>query len=195
MIEFKELKEARCLMVKNLMVELLDYRKWSGDYAKAVELFDCGNREINDYFKTKLSETRTEHTERIIVVADDDKIFGFVSLALDKMRTTFFREENYTVLVVNAIGIDVCYQNMGFGTQLLITAFRFALTVNEVIPIGGLYLIALVEAFDFYEKFDLKNLNAPPEMVPNQTEFQMVIPIHQIESLELTPFSDSINLT
>lgn len=177
------------------MVELLDYRKWSGDYTKAVELFDCGNREINDYFKTKLSEIRTEHTERIIVVADDDKIFGFVSLALDKMRTTFFREENYTVLVVNAIGIDVCYQNMGFGTQLLITAFRFALTVNEVIPIGGLYLIALVEAFDFYEKFDLKNLNAPPEMVPNQTEFQMVIPIHQIESLELTPFSNSINLT
>lgn len=177
------------------MVQIIDSKLWCGNHKVASKNFNCGNKEINDYFVAKLTQARTEYTERLIIIADDDRVFGFISLSLDKMKTTFFQEENYTVLVVNAIGIDIDYQNMGYGTQLLLIAFQFALSVNQVIPIGGLYLIALIEAFDFYEKFDLKNLNAPPQMVPTQTEFQMVITIHQIKSLGLSPFSDPVNLT
>ncbi|MEQ9810192.1 hypothetical protein [Streptococcus jiangjianxini] len=47
---------------------------------------------------------------------------------------------------------------------------------------------------EFYEKFDVKNLNAPPEMVPGQEYFQMGITIDQIEKLGVTPYDDIYNL-
>ncbi|HEM3683592.1 GNAT family N-acetyltransferase [Streptococcus suis] len=177
------------------MIQLIDYRFWGGDLLNASSLFNCGNIEINRYLIKRLNDKNTEKTERLLLIADTSRIYGFISLGLDELSTSFFKERNYTVLVVNAIGIDLNYQNRGYGTQLLLTAFQMALTIHQSVPIGGLYLVALVDAFDFYRKFDLMNLNAPPEMVPGQEEFQMVINIEQIQSFGLQAYSDPLHLS
>lgn len=178
-----------------MMVSIIDCNFWNGNKAKAPERFDCGNSEINCFLKEKIVSDKRKNQERLILVADDESIYGFISVSLGEVRTSFFKKENHIVLVVNAIGIDKSHQNNGYGTQLLMIAYQLALTVNQVIPIGGLYLVALVDAYDFYKKFDLINLNAPPEFVPGQQEFQMVISIDQIESLGLSPFSNPIDLS
>lgn len=177
------------------MLKLIDFRFWGGDFNTAASKFDCGNEEINQYLRSKCRDELTQFTERLILVADEKNIYGFISVSLNEMRTLFFKEQNFSVIQVNEIGIDWNHQNKGFGTQLLLTAFQLALTINQFIPIGGLFLVALSEAFEFYEKFDLTNLNAPPQMVPMQNEFQMVISIQQIESLGLSPFTDFINFS
>lgn len=176
------------------MTDSIDYRFWEGDIKKASSLFDCGNDEINAYFVKKTTSISTEFSNRIILIADRTTIFGFISLSLNQMKTTMFKESNYSVVMIDAIGIDKRYQNKGYGTQLLVCAFKLALSINSVIPIGGIYLVALVEAFEFYEKFDLKNLNAPPEMVPGQREFQMVLNTEHIAALGLSSYRDSLHL-
>ncbi|QBX23372.1 hypothetical protein Javan126_0051 [Streptococcus phage Javan126] len=55
-------------------------------------------------------------------------------------------------------------------------------------------MVALRDAVEFYEKFDIKNLNAPPEWVMNQMEFQMGMTIDDILALGVEPYSDVASL-
>ncbi|MTC88048.1 hypothetical protein GKS11_01510 [Streptococcus uberis] len=68
------------------------------------------------------------------------------------------------------------------------------ISIEKIIPIDGIFLVALRDVVEFYEKFDIKNLNAPPEWVFTQTEFQMAINIESIKALEIEPYKDAINL-
>ena len=87
------------------MSKLIDFRFWGGDFNTATSKFDCGNEEINQYRRSKCRDE------------------NFV-----------FKEQNFSVFQVNTIGIDWNHQNKGFCTQLLLTAFQLALTINQFIP-------------------------------------------------------------
>lgn len=172
------------------MKKLINYNRWGGDLQKAASLFDCGNSEINQYLLDKVALSETTKEERLILLADETVIYGFVSLTIDTIKFVSIVKATYPVLKINAIGIDNRYQNQTYGTQLILATFQIALTVNLSVPIDGIYLVALRDAVDFYEKFDIKNLNAPPEWVPSQTEFQMGIEIDSIKSLGLEPYGN-----
>lgn len=171
-----------------MTVFLVDYRFWNGNLAEAARMFDCEVPEINEYFIEK-ADGKVEG-ERLILIADSKQVFGFISLSIDTIKITSVEKLTYPILKINAIGIDRQHQCSGYGTQLILAAFRLALNVNQVIPIDGVYLIALRDAVEFYEKFDIRNLNAPPEWVMTQQEFQMAINIAEIVSLGVEPYSN-----
>ena len=135
------------------MIKLIDVHKWIKNRQSSSIDFDCNIEEINNYLFERLNKTVPLDNERMILAADDKKIYGFVSMSVDSIKFVAVERASYPVLKVNAIGIDKNYQNSGFGTQLLLSCYRLALNLNDVVPIDGIYLVALRDAIDF-----MKNL-------------------------------------
>ncbi|BAN93675.1 GNAT family N-acetyltransferase [Streptococcus dysgalactiae] len=177
-----------------MTVSLIDLNKWSGDLNAAIEKFDCGISEINFYLRKFAEDKDQQATSRVILLADDNDIFGFASFSIDTIKIVSVEKANYPILKIDAIGIDRNHKGNGFGTQLLLSAFRISLNIHQTLPIDGIFLVALRDAVEFYEKFDIKNLNAPPEWVMNQMEFQMGMTIDDILALGVEPYSDVASL-
>lgn len=178
-----------------MTVSLIDLNKWPGDFNVAIGKFDCGISEINLYLRQFAKGEYPQATSRLVLLADDNNIFGFASFSIDTIKMVSVEKANYPILKIDAIGIDRNHKGNGFGTQLLLSAFRIALNIHQTLPIDGIFLVALRDAVEFYEKFDIKNLNVPPEWVMNQMEFQMGITIDDILALGVEPYSDVASLT
>lgn len=178
------------------MEELVEIGSWLSDVEKAVSRFDCGEKSINDYLKENAREKGIPH--RLILLTLEEQILGFVAFSISNYKISIqsmTRFETDPVLYIEALGVDKDFQRQKIGSQLLSGAMKTALSIDILAPLKGVMLSSLLDATDFYEKFDFQYLGSRPEKAIGKESFLMFTSISQIDDMGLTPYYQPYTLS
>ena len=168
-----------------------------------MKKFDCGNTQINEFFKqNSFSEkAQNELLTFILIDAEAQRIAGFFSSTTGSME---FKEksdsgiekseEPYINLAYFAI--DREYQGVGLGRSLMREFFRLSLTVAFYTKISMIYLESVDESVNFYKRlgYKLKDERKSPERIEasgNDTshmDFPMLISISTLFDSGYLPY-------
>ncbi|WP_413791987.1 MULTISPECIES: GNAT family N-acetyltransferase [unclassified Pseudomonas] len=125
---------------------------------------------INSYFKGSLKRAlKSENINAIGAITPAKEVIGFCTLTLsdiDKAAAQAGIDDKnlpsrVPVIRLVMLGVDVNYQGLGIGQQLLMEAFKQAARVHKEIPIKGIYLDSAPNAVSFYEQLGFKPIDAP----------------------------------
>ncbi|HHC11552.1 MAG TPA: GNAT family N-acetyltransferase [Campylobacterales bacterium] len=130
--------------------------------------FDCGIIELNQFLKQYAKQNQFRHfigTTYVAVV--DNIIIGYLSVSASSIRIADFSNElskklpkyPLPVLRLTRLGIDVKYQNIGIGKQLL--KFTLGLTLKQKEQFGCFALVvdAKAQSVGFYEAFGFESVD------------------------------------
>lgn len=130
--------------------------------------FDCGTIELNQFLKQYAKQNQFRHyigTTYVAVV--DDGIIGYLSVSASSIRIKDLSNElskkfpryPLPILRLSRLAIDVKYQNIGIGKQLL--KFTLGLTIKQKEQFGCFALIvdAKEESVGFYKTFGFESID------------------------------------
>jgi ribosomal protein S18 acetylase RimI-like enzyme len=135
--------------------------------------FDCGKEQLNIYLKQYARQNHERGIAKTFVAAtnaDPAAIAGFyatcaASIAFAAFPPSEKRLPRYPIPVMRIaqLAVDIRFQGMGLGEELLMEALQRAILVNDV---TGIYAI-VVDAIDdracqFYERYEFQRLNDTP---------------------------------
>jgi ribosomal protein S18 acetylase RimI-like enzyme len=134
-----------------------------------LSFFDCGTIELNQFLKQYAKENQFRHyigTTYVAVV--DDTIIGYFSISAGSIRIENFSSElskklpkyPLPVLRLTRLGIDIRYQNIGIGKQLLKFALRLTVKQKEQFACFALVVDAKTQSVGFYESFGFESVDA-----------------------------------
>ncbi|MFU2204255.1 GNAT family N-acetyltransferase [Streptococcus hyovaginalis] len=173
-------------------LQLVDLYSWISNTKDKIEHFDCGNERINKEMRNLV--THPEVKRLLALVNETDKILGCMAYSL-ATTSLIQKGENpisrFPVLNIDLLGVAKNYQGNGYGTQLIVSALRMALTVNFLIPLHGVHLEALEEAVEFYERLGFEDLG---NYYPGRQQTQMFFSIKSLEKTGITIYLDPYNL-
>jgi GNAT superfamily N-acetyltransferase len=133
---------------------------------KGLKTFDCGNEMINTFVKKSLKKRVKKHFSQAYVLLENDTFVGFYTLdTFSIARDTFDKEDRpsslppvVSVVKLGMLGVDKKMQGQGIGKRLLRDAMLKVAHISEVAGCTGLYLLAEVEAIEFYKTLGFKPL-------------------------------------
>jgi len=133
---------------------------------KGLKTFDCGNEMINTFVKKSLKKRVKKHFSQAYVLLENDIFVGFYTLdTFSIARDTFDTKDRLSslppivsVVKLGMLGVDKEIQGQGIGKRLLRDAMLKVAHISEVAGCTGLYLLAEVEAIDFYKALGFKPL-------------------------------------
>jgi ribosomal protein S18 acetylase RimI-like enzyme len=135
--------------------------------------FDCGTEQLNIYLQQYARQNHERGFAKTFVAvtsADNLTIAGFyatcaASIAFAEFPVSEKRLPRYPIPVMRIaqLAVDLRFQGMRLGEELLMEALQRAILVNEV---TGIYAI-VVDAIDdracqFYERYEFQRLNDSP---------------------------------
>lgn len=131
------------------------------------EGFTCGEPDLDRFFARYAAENQFEHhIGSTYVAVEGERVIGFATVAPGQLvaddvpRELRERLPRYPLptLRLARLGVDVCAQHQGVGTELL--RFVFALSVRLAKEYGcvGLIVDAKPEAVRFYEQLGFMRL-------------------------------------
>lgn len=135
--------------------------------------FCCGNIELDRFFQRFAGQNQFRHYIGTSYVASiDDQIAGFVTVSsgeitADELRkSTKKRLPNYPlpILRISRLAVDLKFQGLGLGKQLLKTAFKLALEMKCSYGCVGIVVDAKTEVVKYYQSLGF----IPLEMVAGQ---------------------------
>lgn len=171
-------------------LKLVDLYSWIGPIDSVN--FDCGVSKINNEAERLFNR---EYDDRRVLglVNSLGDLFGVIAFSLG--TTSLIQKEHplerYPVLSLDLLAIQKDYQNNKYGSRLLASVLRIALTMNCLVPIRGIYLEALTEASEFYEHRGFEELHP---FAPGMEFQKLFMNIASIEQLDLYPYSNIFNL-
>ncbi|MFM2387790.1 MAG: hypothetical protein RL660_2547 [Bacteroidota bacterium] len=146
------------------MIELLNQKH-------KRDSFDCGNAQLNEYFKTQVGQDVKRKLSACFVLCDNstNKIMGFYTLANSSIPLEKFPEairkklpKSYTSIPTTLLGrlaIDKHYQGKGIGKILLIDALKRSFEISQKIASFAVVVDPIDhQAEDFYTKYDFIRL-------------------------------------
>lgn len=172
-------------------LQLIDLYSWIGPIESLN--FDCGVVKINNEVR-KLFNKEYEDRRVLCLVNQLGNLFGVIVFSLGTTSLIQKGEhplERYPVLSVDLLAIQKKYQNQSYGSRLLASVLKMALTVSCLIPIKGIYLEALAEASEFYENRGFQELHP---FIPGMKFQKLFMNIASVEKLGLYPYFDIFNL-
>ena len=130
--------------------------------------FDCGTIELNQFLKQYAKQNQFKHyigTTYVAVV--DDIIIGYLSISASSIRIEELSNElskklpkyPLPILRLTRLGVDVKYQNLGIGKQLL--KFTLGLTLKQKEQFGCFALVvdAKEKSVGFYEAYGFESID------------------------------------
>lgn len=135
-----------------------------------IKGFSSGVGVIDSYYKGSLKRAlKSENINAIGAVVQTGEVAGFCTVTLADIERKLAQEAlsdtnlpiKVPVIRIVMLGVDVNYQGLGIGQQLLMEAFKKAARVHKEIPIKGIYLDSAPNAVSFYEQLGFKKLAEP----------------------------------
>ena len=134
-------------------------RALSKDDAK--EHFDCGESELNIFFKKFASQNQYKHYIGSTYVAVlENTIIGFVTISASSIKIDDYENIKQKlpkyplpVLRLSRLAIDKNFQNKGVGKELLKFVLQLSLEQKEKFGSIGVVLDAKNDSVSFYEQF------------------------------------------
>ena len=138
--------------------------------------FDCGNSELNDYLKTRISkDVERKANVPVYAVNSADEVIGFYTLSSGSVQFENFPDNlkkkiaQYPVSIarVGRLAVDQSMQGKGLGKELLFHAIDRVEVVSKSIGIRAIVVDAKdKKAENFCQKYGfdyLQNSNSSPK--------------------------------
>lgn len=146
------------------MIEIKSIESFKTGYE--FKSFDCGNDELNRYFKTFALINNKNNLSRTFVGIENKQILGFITLCNAQIEFKEMPHEyqksnpRYPIPAVKIarFAVDKKCQGMGIGTKLLKFAFSKVLQIALNSGTKVVVVNAKAESKEFYEKFGFINL-------------------------------------
>jgi predicted N-acetyltransferase YhbS len=132
------------------------------DAGHALDAFDCGNPALNEWLIRHARQAHASGSARTFVVADDQRIAGYFSLAVGQIDSVQAPERvrkgmgNYPipVVILARLAVSVVDQGRGLGVGLLQEAIRRTLALADQAGVRALLAHPIDEAVArFYLRF------------------------------------------
>lgn len=131
------------------------------------EYFDCGDSELNNFFKKFASQNQYKHYIGSTYVAlIENKIVGYVtinasSIKIDDYENIKQKLPKYPlpILRLSRLAVDKNVQNRGLGKELLKFALKLSLEQKEKFGCIGVVVDAKADSASFYEQFGFETID------------------------------------
>jgi predicted N-acetyltransferase YhbS len=158
-------------MMKNILPLVFESLKASHDRAS----FSCGQKQLDNYFRTLVSQDVKRRICLCDVAASDGQIAGFYTLSPAQVDLSALPEKLKKKLPrvplpcyrLGRLAVDIEFQGKGIGADLLLDALLLA--ANSEIPAYAMIVDAKDEsAAEFYRRFGFISLQEKAEtlMIP-----------------------------
>lgn len=125
-----------------------------------VELFDCGNVQLNDWLKHRAFKNELQGASRTYVVTVEKVILAYYCLATGAIAQTISTgkvkrnmPDPIPVMIIGRLAVDQNWQGKRIGKALLRDAILRTLQASEIAGIRAILVEAISEeAKQFYEK-------------------------------------------
>lgn len=134
--------------------------------------FGCGERQVDDWLKTKALQNQSKHLSVTKVLLDEaDDIAGFFTLATGQVSfadlpleiTERLPKRELPVAVLAWLGVSRQYQGQGVGRILLAQSLRDCHLAGQTFPFVAVILDCVNEtAKAFYKRWDFQELPGHP---------------------------------
>lgn len=140
--------------------------------------FDCGNRPVNNYLKTKALEDESNNTRSTTVYYDEKQLVSYytTSTSIIEVKTAYDRkifnglrslpEDNNQSIILPAVeiswfGVAKNYQAKHIGASMILDIFRTVIKMRHVFNIGliGIVVSSLPDALEFYTHYNFRYLH------------------------------------
>lgn len=145
----------------------IDVRLVAFDSAFDRSEFDCGEPQVNDWFRRHAGQSHRSSNTRTVLAVAGDRIVGFHSsqvgaMSRDEVAEAFgVGRSRYPkpAILLAQLGVDASMQGQGLGMRLLVHALANFLTVADKVGVE----VVLVEAMStelcaFYRKMGFRSL-------------------------------------
>lgn len=179
-------------MIFNEEWDLIDFKSENFNHKAFLDEFNCGNEQVN---KGLLEVVKNLDAHRLLLlVIPDNQIIGIMTLSL--VTTTLIQMgrsplTRFPVLNIDLLGISESFQHQQYGSYLVQSAFRMALSIDAILPLHGVHLEAIEDAVEFYEKLGMTDLGC---YYPGRQFTQMFISMDMLRESSLSRFSDPYQL-
>ena len=131
------------------------------------EAFDCGNKQLNDYFKLFAKQNDAKNLGKTYVGLEGNKIVGYFTLVasllkykdIDPIMIRHYPKYPIPCLLIARFAIDEKYKNSGYGAKLLKHIFIKFVTVSDLIGCNFLLVDSKVESLGFNKKFGFESIS------------------------------------
>ncbi len=131
-----------------------------------LEKFDCGKESLNQWLLRHARQAQASGSARTFVVADDNRVAGYVSLTVGQIDSMDAPERvrkgmgQYLlpVVILARLAVSTTEQGKGIGVELLKDAIRRSVAIAEQAGIRALLTHPIDEvAVRFYTRFGFMN--------------------------------------
>jgi predicted N-acetyltransferase YhbS len=131
----------------------------------ALQCFDCGNQEMNDWLTQKSLLNESKGGSRTYVVCDEQgQVAAFASLSAGAIRRNCLlgrdRYQTPQAIPINLLGrlaVDVRHQHQGLGSALVKFAVETTIQMSRFTGVYALVVQPLNESvIDFYKRLGFK---------------------------------------
>lgn len=127
--------------------------------------FDCGNNELNFYFREIVSQDVRNLLAQCFVAVDSEskEVVGFYTLTVHSVDVADVPElkrgryKSLPFVLLGRLGVDVSAQNKGIGSLLVLDAINRT-SENELNPMGIFVGLKHVGLKNFYQKFNFRTM-------------------------------------
>ena len=132
------------------------------DVQHRLEGFDCGKPALNDWLLRHARQAQSSGSAKTFVVADDDNVVGYFSLAVGQVDTLEVPERirkgmglyPIPVVILARLAVSIQNQGKGIGLGMLQDAIRRTLLIAEQAGIRAMLTYPIdEEAARFYTRF------------------------------------------
>lgn len=133
-----------------------------------LSYFDCGIVELNQFLRQYAKQNQFKHYIGTTYVAvAEDIIIGYLSVSAGSVRIEDFSNEHskklpkypLPILRLTRLGVDIKYQNIGIGKQLLKFALQLTLKQKEKFGCFALVVDAKENSVGFYEAYGFEEID------------------------------------
>ena len=143
-----------------------DFRIRRFSESRAVEDFDCGNQDLNEFIRAgEVSRYEGEGLGRTYLVHYRGDLAAYFTVCADGLRREYVRTATFSsqfadmrldalpALKIGRLAVDKKYQNLGLGRFILKYIAGMALEMAGRVGVRLLILQAKPESLPFYAKF------------------------------------------
>jgi len=152
----------------------MNYRLLSSCSKKKIDRFDCGNNELNSYFKFFAVEDVLHNISHIVVGYEKGKIVGYYSLVAGSVRRNtlaeFYPNVRYRYIpgiLIRSLANDIFFRGQGYGKKLMINALKKIKNIAQKLGVALIIVDAKHEGvMNFYiNKFGFMRISNTKKLV------------------------------
>ena len=137
------------------------------DKKDTLTTFDCGVVELNQFLQKYAKQNQFRHYIGVTYVAvAEERIVGYFSVSAGSIRienvsnsmASSLPRYPLPILRLTRLAIDMKFQNMGIGSQILKFVLQLTLSQKEQFGCFGLLVDAKEESMDFYRQYGFESI-------------------------------------